>query len=129
MQLSRERDFAPRAHVTNRKLIELMAMNEAEWDEFSRGSAIRRATRSGFLRNVAVALGNRADPDAVPVLVEAMRDVEPLIRGHAAWALGRVGGPTAMAALQDALTLECDAWVKEELMAALGLRSHVGEQA
>jgi epoxyqueuosine reductase len=121
VQLTGQRDFDARQHVVNRRLIELMAMSEAEWDEFSRGSAIRRARRAGFLRNVAVALGNLKSEAAVPVLAAALRDLEPLVRGHAAWALGRIGGEAATHVLRDALTLECDAWVKEELMLALGL--------
>jgi epoxyqueuosine reductase QueG len=44
-----------------------MGMSEAEWDEFSRGSAIRRAGYTGFRRNVAVALGNWGQEEAVPV--------------------------------------------------------------
>ncbi len=125
VQLATEKDFAPRAHVNGRKLIELMSMTEDEWDVFSRGSAIRRAKRVGFLRNVAVALGNSKLPEGVPVLAHALRDLEPLIRGHAAWALGQIGGDEAVIALRDALTLECDAWVREELMQALRLPSTI----
>ena len=121
VEITRETDFAQREHISHRKLIELMSMSEAEWDAFSRGSAIRRAQRAGFLRNVAVALGNAGSADAVPVLAAALRDLEPLVRGHAAWALGRIGGNDATAALRDALILECHAWVREELMLALGL--------
>jgi epoxyqueuosine reductase len=123
VQLAAEKDFAPRPHVGARRLIELMSMSEDEWDAFSRGSAIRRAKRAGFLRNVAVALGNWGSPEAIPALSNALRDLEPLVRGHAAWALGRIGADEAMDALRDALTLECDAWVQEELMFALNLRS------
>jgi epoxyqueuosine reductase len=122
VQLTRERDFQPRG-ATPRSLLQLMRLTEEEWDLFSRGSAIRRARRSGFLRNVAVALGNWGSPDAVPVLAEALRDLEPLVRGHAAWALGRIGGAAATEALRDALVLECDAWVSEELRSALGLKN------
>jgi epoxyqueuosine reductase len=121
VQLSGENDFAARSHVVNRSLMQLMTMNESEWDAFSQGSAIRRAKRAGFLRNVAVALGNLKIAEAIPVLTNALRDLEPLIRGHAAWALGQIGGDAAASALRDALTLECDAWVREELTAALGL--------
>jgi epoxyqueuosine reductase len=121
VQLTREADFVSRGGAENAELVRLMAMSEVEWDLFSRGSAMRRAKRSGFLRNVAVALGNRAAPEAVPVLADALRDLEPLVRGHAAWALGRIGGEAATAALRDALTLECNAWVREELLLALGL--------
>ena len=121
VQLTNTPDFSPRAHINGRKLIELMSMNEAEWDVFSRGSPVRRAKRDGFLRNVAVALGNWASPDAVPVLTEALRDLEPLVRGHAAWALGQIDTEAARDALRDALILECNQSVKMELMAALKL--------
>jgi epoxyqueuosine reductase len=124
VQLTRESDFVSRGErgtAENAELIGLMRMSAEEWDHFSRGSAMRRAKRSGFLRNVAVALGNARSVEAIPVLTDALRDLEPLVRGHAAWALGWIGGEDAMDALRDALTLECDAWVREELMLALGL--------
>jgi epoxyqueuosine reductase len=121
VQITNEKDFAARNHITQRRLLELMAMDEAQWDVFSRGSAIRRAKRAGFLRNVAVALGNWGSPDAIPALTEAVRDLEPLVRGHAAWALGEIDTEAARDVLRDALALECDAWVRAELMAALGL--------
>ncbi len=44
-------------------------------------------------RNAAVALGNYGDPVYVPVLAEALEtQAEDIVRGHAAWALGRIGG-------------------------------------
>lgn len=86
-------------------------------------SPILRAKRHGMLRNVCVALGNWADPATLPALRLALGDSEPLVRGHAAWALGellrRHGLPTARAALETALTGEADEWVREELAAAL----------
>ncbi len=59
-----------------------------------------------FQRNAAVALGNTGDPEAVPALAEAMESPEKLIRGHAAWALGRIGGGRAKEALELALARE-----------------------
>jgi len=99
-------------------LLDLMSMDEPAWDEFSRGSAIRRARRSGFLRNVAVALGNWGAPEAVPALVRALEDPEPLVWGHTAWALGRIGKTAALAALGVRRTIEDDAFVSEEIRAA-----------
>jgi epoxyqueuosine reductase len=113
--LTRERDFSERTGMDGRKLIELMSMDEARWDEFSRGSPIRRAKRAGFLRNVAVALGNWGSPEAVPVLVDALADDEPLVRAHAAWALGRIASADALHALKRALDSETDAAVRAEL--------------
>ncbi len=102
-------------------LIELLvtALDEAAWDSFSRGSAIRRAGRLGFACNVCVGLGNRASPEAVPVLTSALSDPEPLVRAHAAWALGRLGTAEARAALSSRLSVETDASVMVEVAAAL----------
>ena len=91
----------------------------AAWDSFSRGSAIRRAGRAGFARNVCVGLGNRASPDAVPGLSAALADAEPLVRAHAAWALGRVGSAEARSALSSRASLEADASVLDEITAAM----------
>ena len=99
---------------------DLIAMDEAAWDEFSRASAIRRGKRAGFLRNVAVALGNWGSAEAVPALVRALEDPEPLVRGHAAWALGRIRTAESRAALQVRAEVERDPWVCAELEAALG---------
>jgi epoxyqueuosine reductase len=55
----------------------------------------------------------------VPALATALDDLEPLVRGHAAWALGRLGGGTARAQLERALRRETDVWVREECALAL----------
>jgi epoxyqueuosine reductase len=91
------------------------ALDEAAWDSFSRGSAIRRAGRTGFARNVCVALGNWASPDVVPVLTRALADPAPLVRAHAAWALRVIASPSALAALRARAALESDPTVIEEL--------------
>ena len=83
-----------------------------------RGSAIRRAGRDGFVRNVCVALGNRGDPATVPALARVLcDDPAPLVRGHAAWALGRIGGAAARDALAGAR--DPDGFVSAEIAAAL----------
>lgn len=78
-----------------------------------RGAAILR-------RNAAVALGNSLDRAAIPALVQALRDdPHALVRGHAAWALGRIGGNEALRHLYERLAEEQDEGVREELRAAL----------
>jgi epoxyqueuosine reductase len=86
---------------------------------FSRGSAIRRAGRTGFARNVCVALGNGGSADAVSVLTSALSDPEPQVRGHAAWALGKAVSPASKVALEAAREVERDPFVLEELDTAL----------
>ncbi|MBV9788612.1 MAG: HEAT repeat domain-containing protein, partial [Chloroflexi bacterium] len=84
-----------------------------------KNSPIKRTKRRGLLRNVAIALGNWGDPQAIPGLVGALNDHEPLIRGHAAWALGRIGGSAATEALSERRAVEDDGWVGEEIDLAL----------
>src|SRR5438552_1859991 len=69
--------------------------------------------------HAAVALGNSGNPDAVPALAAVLADPEPLVRGHAAWALGRLGGAAARRALEAARARETDGGAAAELAAAL----------
>ncbi len=101
------------------ELIPLLSLTEEQFRERFRRSPIRRTKRRGLLRNVCVALGNSGDRQAVPALIGALHDHEPLVRGHAAWALGRIGGEEARQALQDALQREEDGEVCKEIRCAL----------
>jgi epoxyqueuosine reductase len=101
-------------------LPELLMLDEEGFRARFRKSAVKRAKRRGLLRNVAVALGNTGNPDAVPVLEHALRnEPEPLVRAHVAWALGRLGGNSAIRALRAAAALEADAAVAAEIAGAL----------
>ena len=66
-----------------------------------------------------MALGNSGDERAVAPLVVALRDEEVLVRGHAAWGLGQLGGEEAEAALRERLPLEEDETVRAEIVLAL----------
>jgi epoxyqueuosine reductase len=80
---------------------------------------LNRAKRRGLPRNAAVALGNWGSPEAVPALAIALNDEEALVRGHAAFALGRIGAAAAWQALRGRAEMEADAAVREEITAAL----------
>jgi len=109
-------------------LVELLRLSDEEFAARFSGSPVKRAKRRGLLRNVAVALGNWGSREAVPVLAATLDDDEPLIRGHAAWALGRIlarvgipgdGGFEVAEALLFRLHEEDDPWVEEEIEDAL----------
>jgi epoxyqueuosine reductase len=101
------------------RLEELLTLDDAAFRARFRESAVWRTRRAGLLRNACVALGNVADRSSVPALTAALDDPEPLVRGHAAWALGRLGGRAARAALEGALSRETDAEVRDECALAL----------
>ena len=75
--------------------MELMRISRREFSERFRLSPIRRCGYAGFLRNVAIALGNSGLPETVPALTVALHHPESLVRRHGAWALGRIGGREA----------------------------------
>ncbi len=120
VQITREPAFLACEGLDGPSLIEWMTMTQEEFSARFKGSPIKRAKRRGLLRNVAVALGNWGSPEAVPALAVALNDEEPLIRGHAAWALGRIGTQAARQALSGRAEVEEDAWVREEIGAAAG---------
>jgi epoxyqueuosine reductase len=100
-------------------LAALLALDEAAYRATFRGSPLKRARREGLARNAAVALGNGGAADSVPALAAALGHADPVVRGHAAWALGRLGGAGARGALLAARGREADAGVREEIEHAL----------
>jgi epoxyqueuosine reductase len=102
------------------RLYWLLTMTEAEFRAVYRGSAVLRAKRRGLARNAAVALGNVGTAADLPVLTTALRTHdEPLVRGHAAWAAGRLGGQAARAALDHSRSSDPDDSVRAEAERAL----------
>lgn len=73
-------------------LLELIALDQEGFRSRFKGYPMMRTKRRGVLRNVAVALGNSGSEAAIPALERAVADPEPLIAGHAAWALDRLRG-------------------------------------
>ena len=111
--------FQVREALDAPNLVDLLQMDQATFSKKFKGSPIKRAKRRGLLRNVAVALGNTGNVSDVPALVDALHDSEVLIRQHAAWALGEIGGTRARQALERALCDEEDAEVDNEIRLAL----------
>ena len=111
--------FQPRDGNLTPKLLSLIGMTQQEFSRRFKGSPIKRTKRRGFLRNVLVAIGNWGEPRAVPALKDALADHEPLVRSHAAWALGKIGGDTVKQILQTRLAAETEQEVITEIQDAL----------
>jgi epoxyqueuosine reductase len=104
-------------------LIELIEMDDATFRARFRGTPLMRAKRGGLLRNAVIALGNKGDRSAIPALTMALEDADPLVRGHAAWALSRIAdlpGETVIT-IQRAIAVEQNEDVRWELEDALSL--------
>ena len=93
---SREQDFAPRHQLDRPDLVTLFLWTEAEFLQHTEGSPIRRTGYAGWLRNLAVALGNGpATPRAIAALQQRMDEVPEMVREHVSWALKRLSAVAA----------------------------------
>lgn len=101
-------------------LLALLRLRSAAFKRRFRHTAMGWRGGAVLRRNAAVALGNALDRSAVPALeAAAADDPHPLVRGHAAWALGRIGSPQALAALRRRRGEEPDESARAEIEEAL----------
>ncbi|NOT27801.1 MAG: tRNA epoxyqueuosine(34) reductase QueG [Acidobacteria bacterium] len=88
---SLDRAWQPRAGLKAPSLIDLWRQSDAELRKRLKGSAMTRAKVTGLRRNVAVAIGNSADPAARAALDESIPDrpsaEEGMVQEHIAWAI------------------------------------------
>ena len=111
-------------------LVELLGLTDEDFRKRFAGTPIMRTKRVGLQRNACVALGNLRKTEAVPALSRALATAEPLVKGHAAWALGEIGGKPAFACLEQAAGSESESEVLAEINAALSnIRVRLGQPA
>src|SRR5262249_42323162 len=86
-----EPEFAPRPEWTDPAPTAWLSRDQPEWQDLLKGTALKRAKRSGLLRNAALVLGTRQIPEAAEALAARLDDVaeDPVVRASAAWALGQ----------------------------------------
>jgi epoxyqueuosine reductase len=105
-------------------LVALLQLRSGEFKRRYRRTAMGWRGAAVLRRNAAVALGNALDRSAVGALTQSLeRDPNPMVRSHAAWALGRIGSPRALDALRSRRREEGDGEVRAEIAAALESRS------
>lgn len=81
--------FAARAFAPS--LQRMAALTEAEFRELFRSTPVERARYRGFLRNVAMAMGNSGSPKMVEPLRKLATSEDEVVREHAVWGLARLG--------------------------------------
>jgi epoxyqueuosine reductase len=105
-------------------LVWLLSISHEDYLDAFRGTAVRRAKVWMLRRNAAVALGNVGDESVVQAVAQSLAgDDNPLVRGHAAWALGeiaaRTGNEEAVRVLKEHGYREQEEAVLEEISSAL----------
>ena len=110
-------ELAPRSGLPSPDLAGELLLTSQAFNLKFRRSPVQRARRRGYLRNIATALGNTGSASSIPALAATLAgENEPLVRLHAAWALGQLGGK---AVLQAALVNETEEAVLREIRLAL----------
>jgi epoxyqueuosine reductase len=85
-----DQGLAPDPKMAHPDLRTEMLLTPQEFNRKFQASPIRRARHPGYLRNVAVAIGNSGNPAFLPALKEARQDGDPLVRSHADWAIKQI---------------------------------------
>jgi epoxyqueuosine reductase len=123
-QLGREQKLAARASLRTPSLAELARLDDPGFRALFAKSPVKRIGRDRFVRNVLYAIGNSGEPALAAEAERLLDDPAPLVRGAAVWALARLLGAEAFAALRAARALvEVDAEVRHEWAEALPLTS------
>jgi epoxyqueuosine reductase len=83
--------FAPRGRLRELAAEDFLQMDDAVFDRYSRGWALRRAGRQSMARNAAIVLGNAGERRHLPILQRsAEHDPSPVVRDAAHWAIARI---------------------------------------
>lgn len=117
---NQDRELAGELNQARRQLLDELSLSNQGFNHKFKGTPLKRAKRRGYLRNVAVALGNSRTAAGIQPLVHSLlNEAEPLIRGHVAWALGQYAETVTKKALGKAAGVERDPYVLKEIEAAL----------
>lgn len=116
---SAEENFLPQRDLNSLDLAELFTLDEAAFRKRFRHTPLWRSHRRGLLRNAAIVLGNQRAVGTIVALHVGLNDVEPLVRGASAWALGELNTELAKEHLQSRQGIEADPQVLAEIDAAL----------
>ncbi|HLR16109.1 MAG TPA: tRNA epoxyqueuosine(34) reductase QueG [Bacillota bacterium] len=109
-------EFEPDPEVAKPLLRPMLRMSNREFREtFGHISGFWRG-KNPLQRNAMIGLAHFKDETSVDTLIEVLeKDVRPVIRGTAAWALGKIGGEKANAAILKAREIEEDERVLVEM--------------
>ncbi|MGH7802294.1 MAG: tRNA epoxyqueuosine(34) reductase QueG [Thermodesulfobacteriota bacterium] len=117
-----ESSFKPRDGLYNPDLAALSQLTGEDFRRVFKGNTIKRAKRNGLLRNIVVAMGNSGSKEFIPYLKELLKDKDPIVRAHSAWALSKLEGEDSYDTLSNHFEVESDPMVREEIVSILNMK-------
>jgi epoxyqueuosine reductase len=119
-EAAREVRLQARPELDGPDLAGLARLDDAGFRALFARNPVKRIGVARFLRNVAIAIGNSGDPSLAASLEPLLSHPDPVTRGAAVWALGRLAGDAGRARAKAVLSLETDTGVRAEWQALLG---------
>lgn len=98
-------------------LSDLLSVTDETFKAIYGDSPIYRIRRKRLVRNACIAVGNSHDAQFIPYIIQLLYDQEPIIRGHASWALWQLMGNSAIKQLSNLYDRENDVDVRAEIEA------------
>lgn len=91
-KFSKETDFTPRHQLKHAQLVSLFEWNEQTFLQKTEGSAIRRAGYQGWVRNLAIGLGNSGYSSYIANLQQKKQqaDLSDMVKEHIQWAINQL---------------------------------------
>lgn len=112
--------LAPKNELAYPALLEDLRLSPQEFDIKFRQSPVKRAHRRGYLRNIAVALGNQIQPEHLSEIVAVLaQEPDALVRAHLYWAISQLNSNEAGLALENFRLVESDSQALSEIEAGL----------
>lgn len=96
-------------------LVDLLMLDDNGFRSWFKGSPVYRIKRERLVRNACIAAGNWRNTQVIPLLMNLMGDTNPLIRGHAVWALWQIAGEDMRKHIAALYERESDAEVRREI--------------
>ena len=95
-----ETKLVARADLAMPQLADLVRLDDAAFRQMFAGSPVKRIGRVRFIRNVLIAIGNSGNRDLAKSASVMLDEADPVLRGAAVWALGRLVDTNSFAALR-----------------------------
>jgi epoxyqueuosine reductase len=118
-QPTQEELFLPQKHILDLSLHDLMDLNEGQFKELFKESAVIRGGLRRLLGNVALIFGNTHSEDVIQSLIKLFNEDDQVVKIHAAWALGQIPGVEAKKALENLLEMDGREAVRKEIRKSL----------